>query len=225
MTLNWWSVLWKNIFWDSCYCQWPYAGSRRTKYSTWSSWWKRYCQVAQIQSGRGTLPDCQWCCRRLAAAFNAPIAGLLFVVEEVYHHFSRFFLGLNSSSQSRSKLCLTTHIWPNTRTRYARQHSSHDPRPVLDIPPYGSFFLRLSGFSMRKLYSMLVEFMTGLVKKIHLDKAYYPILAFILIIPVGIFLPQILGGGNQLVLSLTEQDFSFQVLLAYFFDPLCLEYD
>lgn len=27
----------------------------------------------------------------LAAAFNAPIAGLLFVVEEVYHHFSRFF--------------------------------------------------------------------------------------------------------------------------------------
>ena len=55
----------------------------------------------------------------LAAAFNAPIAGLLFVVEEVYHHFSRFFLGLNSSSQSRSKLCLFTHIWPNTRTGYA----------------------------------------------------------------------------------------------------------
>ena len=27
----------------------------------------------------------------LAAAFNAPIAGLLFVVEEVYHHFSRSF--------------------------------------------------------------------------------------------------------------------------------------
>ena len=27
----------------------------------------------------------------LAAAFNAPIAGLLFVVEEVYHHFSRVF--------------------------------------------------------------------------------------------------------------------------------------
>ena len=25
----------------------------------------------------------------LSAAFNAPIAGLLFVVEEIYHHFSR----------------------------------------------------------------------------------------------------------------------------------------
>ena len=33
----------------------------------------------------------------LAAAFNAPIAGLLFVVEEVYHHFHAF-LGIYSSS-------------------------------------------------------------------------------------------------------------------------------
>lgn len=53
-------------------------------------------------------------------------------------------------------------------------------------------------------------------EKVHIDKAYHPIFAFILIIPVGIFLPQILGGGNQVVLSLTEQDFSFQILLIYF---------
>ena len=33
---------------------------------------------------------------------------------------------------------------------------------------------------------------------------------------MGIFLPQILGGGNQVVLSLTEQDYSFQILLVYF---------
>ena len=38
---------------------------------------------------------------------------------------------------------------PNTRTRYARQHSSHDPRPVLDLPPYGEFF-GLSGFLYEK---------------------------------------------------------------------------
>ena len=74
----------------------------------------------------------------LAAAFNAPIAGLLFVVEEVYHHFHAF-LGLNSSSKSRSKFCFSSHIWPNTRTGYARQYPTHDPRPVLDLPPYGSF--------------------------------------------------------------------------------------
>ena len=63
---------------------------------------------------------------------------------------------------------------------------------------------------------MLVEFMIGLVKKSIWIGLITQIIAFILIIPVGIFLPQILGGGNQLVLSLTEQDFSFQVLLVYF---------
>ncbi|HGK3680556.1 TPA: chloride channel protein [Streptococcus pneumoniae] len=76
----------------------------------------------------------------LAAAFNAPIAALLFVVEEVYHHFSRFF-------------------WVSTLAA-----------------------------------SIVANFVSLL----------------------GIFLPQIIGGGNQLVLSLTEQNFSFQVLLAYF---------
>ena len=58
--------------------------------------------------------------------------------------------------------------------------------------------------------------MIGLVKKSVWIELIIQFLAFILIIPVGIFLPQILGGGNQLVLSLTEQDFSFQVLLVYF---------
>ncbi|HGQ5232961.1 TPA: chloride channel protein [Streptococcus pneumoniae] len=100
----------------------------------------------------------------LAAAFNAPIAALLFVVEEVYHHFSRFF-------------------WVST----------------------------LAASIVANFVSLLMFGLTPV-----LDRAYYPILAFILIIPVGIFLPQIIGGGNQLVLSLTEQNFSFQVLLAYF---------
>ncbi len=99
-----------------------------------------------------------------------------------------------------------SHIWLNTCSGYARQHSSHDPRPVLDIPPYGSF-LGLSGFLYEKAVLNVGRIYDWIGQKIHLDKAYYPILAFVLIIPVGIFLPQILGGGNQLVLSLTEQDF------------------
>ncbi|HHK7146313.1 TPA: chloride channel protein [Streptococcus pneumoniae] len=109
----------------------------------------------------------------LAAAFNAPIAALLFVVEEVYHHFSRFFW-VSTLAASIVANFVSLLMFGLT--------------PVLDMPDN-------------------IPPMT---------RAYYPILAFILIIPVGIFLPQIIGGGNQLVLSLTEQNFSFQVLLAYF---------
>lgn len=102
--------------------------------------------------------------------------------------------------------------------------------PVLDmpdnIPPMTldqywiylvmGIFLGFSGFLYEKAVLNVGRVYDLIGQKIHLDRAYYPILAFILIIPVGIFLPQILGGGNQLVLSLTEQNFSFQVLLAYF---------
>ncbi|WP_395451595.1 chloride channel protein, partial [Acinetobacter baumannii] len=77
-------------------------------------------------------------------------------------------------------------------------------------------FLGFSGFLYEKAVLNVGRVYDLIGQKIHLDRAYYPILAFILIIPVGIFLPQIIGGGNQLVLSLTEQNFSFQVLLAYF---------
>lgn len=56
----------------------------------------------------------------LAAAFNAPIAGLLFVVEEVYHHFSRFFWVSTLAAQHRSKLCVSAHVRFDTSIGYAR---------------------------------------------------------------------------------------------------------
>ncbi|HGL8530510.1 TPA: chloride channel protein [Streptococcus pneumoniae] len=120
----------------------------------------------------------------LAAAFNAPIAALLFVVEEVYHHFSRFFW-VSTLAASIVANFVSLLMFGLT--------------PVLDMPD------NIPPMTLDQYWIYLV-----------LDRAYYPILAFILIIPVGIFLPQIIGGGNQLVLSLTEQNFSFQVLLAYF---------
>ena len=77
-------------------------------------------------------------------------------------------------------------------------------------------FLGLSGFIYEKAVLNVGKVYEWIGQRLHVDKAYHPIFAFILIIPVGIFLPQILGGGNQVVLSLTEQNFSFQILLLYF---------
>lgn len=151
----------------------------------------------------------------LAAAFNAPIAGLLFVVEEVYHHFSRFFWvsTLAASIVANFVSLLMFGLTPVL--------DMPDNIPLMTLDQYWIYlvmgiFLGFSGFLYEKAVLDVGRLYDWIGQKIHLDRAYYPILAFILIIPVGIFLPHVLGGGNQVVLSLTEQDFSFQVLLAYF---------
>ncbi|HET3517371.1 TPA: chloride channel protein [Streptococcus pneumoniae] len=151
----------------------------------------------------------------LAAAFNAPIAALLFVVEEVYHHFSRFFWvsTLAASIVANFVSLLMFGLTPVL--------DMPDNIPPMTLDQYWIYlvmgiFLGFSGFLYEKAVLNVGRVYDLIGQKIHLDRAYYPILAFILIIPVGIFLPQIIGSGNQLVLSLTEQNFSFQVLLAYF---------
>lgn len=145
----------------------------------------------------------------LAAAFNAPIAALLFVVEEVYHHFSRFFWvsTLAASIVANFVSLLMFGLTPVL--------DMPDNIPPMTLDQYWIYlvmgiFLGFSGFLYEKAVLNVGRVYDLIGQKIHLDRAYYPILAFILIIPVGIFLPQIIGGGNQLVLSLTEQNFSFQ---------------
>ena len=69
----------------------------------------------------------------------------------------------------------------------------------------------------------VVLYMPDLYKKIgkilHLSPNYYPAVAFVLIIPLGYFLPQILGGGNQLILSLHSENYLPQaLLLSFLFD-------
>ena len=49
-------------------------------------------------------------------------------------------------------------------------------------------FLGLSGFLYEKAVLNVGRVYDWIGQKIHLDRAYYPILAFILILPVGILL-------------------------------------
>ncbi|CVK75827.1 ClC family H(+)/Cl(-) exchange transporter [Streptococcus pneumoniae] len=151
----------------------------------------------------------------LAAAFNAPIAALLFVVEEVYHHFSRFFWvsTLAASIVANFVSLLMFGLTPVL--------DMPDNIPPMTLDQYWIYlvmgiFLGFSGFLYEKAVLNVGRVYDLIGQKIHLDRAYYPILAFILIIPVGIFLPQIIGGGNQLVLSLTEQIFVILGMSGYF---------
>ncbi len=216
MSLNWWGILWKKYVLgilaiasglmlgrEGPSIQLGAVGGKGT-----AKWLKSSPVEERSLIASGAAAG-------LAAAFNAPIAALLFVVEEVYHHFSRFFWvsTLAASIVANFVSLLMFGLTPVL--------DMPDNIPPMTLDQYWIYlamgiFLGFSGFLYEKAVLNVGRVYDLIGQKIHLDRAYYPILAFILIIPVGIFLPQIIGGGNQLVLSLTEQNFSFQVLLAYF---------
>ena len=216
MTLNWWGVLWKKyILGILAIASGLMLGREGPSIQLGAVGGKGIAKWLKSSPVEERSLIASGAAAGLAAAFNAPIAGLLFVVEEVYHHFSRFFW-VSTLAASLVANFVSLLIFGLTPVL-----DMPDNIPLMTLDQYWIYllmgvFLGLSGFVYEKAVLNVGRVYDWLGQKIRLDRAYYPILAFILIIPVGIFLPQILGGGNQLVLSLTEQDYSFQILLAYF---------
>ncbi len=52
--------------------------------------------------------------------------------------------------------------------------------------------------------------------KLPIPAAFYGIVPLVLVIPIGFYLPQLLGGGNQIILSLEENHFPLLLLLFLF---------
>lgn len=196
MTLNWWGVLWKKyILGILAIASGLMLGREGPSIQLGAvggkgiSKWLKSSPVEErslIASGAAA---------GLAAAFNAPIAGLLFVVEEVYHHFSRFFW-VSTLAASLVANFVSLLIFGLTPVL-----DMPDNIPLMTLDQYWIYllmgiFLGLSGFLYEKAVLNVGRVYDWLGEKICLDRAYYPILAFILIIPVGIFLPQILDFPN-----------------------------
>ena len=144
----------------------------------------------------------------VAAAFNAPLAGLMFVLEEVHHNFSPL-LAITTFSSALVANFVSLNIFGLT--------------PALDIGMmntipiayYGlviglGIFLGLNGW----LYTKVVLVLPKLYGRLPFIPARYnAILPFLLVIPIGYFLPQVIGGGSELILHLSNWQPSLGMLL------------
>ena len=216
MSLNWWSVLWKKyILGTLAIASGLMLGREGPSIQLGAVGGKGIAKWLKASPVEERSLIASGAAAGLAAAFNAPIAGLLFVVEEVYHHFSRFFWvsTLAASLVANFVSLLMFGLTP------VLDMPDHIPQMSLDqywIYLVMGIILGVSGYLYEKAVLNVSLVYDWIGKHLHLDRAYYALLAFILIIPIGLYLPQILGGGSQLILSLTEQSYTFQVLLAYF---------
>ncbi|QAS27748.1 ClC family H(+)/Cl(-) exchange transporter [Lactiplantibacillus plantarum] len=146
----------------------------------------------------------------LSAAFNAPIASTLFVLEEVYHNFSPIIwtTALVSAMASNFISLNFFGLVPVLHIPYGHN---------LPLSQYGNLiglgiFLGIFGY----LYQNVTLTMPNWYAKLRLPSWLDGLVPFLLVIPIGLIWPQLLGGGNAVILNLAAVTPALLALLGIF---------
>lgn len=150
----------------------------------------------------------------LSAAFNAPIAGLLFVVEEVYHHFSRH-VWVTALTASLVANAVSLRIFGQVPVL-----AMTEKLPVFPLKDYWilivlGIFLGVLGYGYEWVVLRIGKAYQGLGKIFHLPSHFHGLLAVLFIIPIGLYFPHLLGGGNELILALNGLHPALAVAILY----------
>lgn len=144
----------------------------------------------------------------LSAAFSAPIAGVLFALEEVHKNFSPIIL-TTALSASITADFITKQFFGVTPVFKFEQLS---PIPLKYYP-----YLIVLGIIMGL---MGVLFCKGLLstqdifsKKIKTKQRYWPVIPFVLAGILGFYYPETLGGGHKLIESIYNTPFALKFLI------------
>lgn len=146
----------------------------------------------------------------LSAAFNAPIASTLFILEEVYHNFSPIIWTTALASAIASNFISLNFfgLVPVLHIPYAQN---------LPLSQYGNLiglgvFLGVFGY----LYQNVTLTMPRWYAKLPLPSWLDGLVPFLLVIPIGLKWPQLLGGGNAVILNIAAATPALLALLGIF---------
>ncbi|MBB5337154.1 ClC family H(+)/Cl(-) exchange transporter [Pectinatus brassicae] len=150
-------------------------------------------------------------CAGLAAAFNAPLAGIIFGFEELYRNFSPLVLvGTAAASVTATAV---TDIFLGGDTVFNIGHLY-----VLPVKMYGLLMLLgvFIGFLGYGFNALLFAMMNWYDSQKVLKKMWKPALPLLLAVVLGFVLPQVLGGGNHLVDILVKEHFGILFLIVLY---------
>lgn len=151
----------------------------------------------------------------IAAAFGAPIAGFLFIVEEVYHHFSRT-VWIPTLAASLTADLVSKQIFGMTPTLSFTSHFSQLPLSYYWLYLIMGIICGFLAFGYEKIILVMGDYYSKLGKILHLPSAYFSAIALLTIIPLTYFLPILSGGGHELIISLPEFHIGFLLLIFWF---------
>lgn len=146
----------------------------------------------------------------LASAFNTPVSGVMFIMEEVHHKFSKILL-------------LTAFSAAVTSNFIAYQIFGVEPIinfDVLEVFPLTHYtYLVLLGIVLGVVgwgYQGVLIRMSKLYEKLPIPNYLHPLLPFLIVIPIGLFLPNMLGSGEGLISGVSQNEYTIGALLGIF---------
>lgn len=192
---NWWSILWKKFLGGTLAISMGFMlGREGPSIQLGAMSAKGFAKLIKSSRLEKRVLIASGAAAGLSAAFNAPIAGLLFVVEEIYHHFSRL-IWITALVASLVANFISLNIF--------------GLKPVLGMPKAMPFLglnqywlLLLLGLflgGLGYLYEVVIldfhKLYGVLGRWLHLPAHFYGIILVVMILPIGYYLPQLLGGG------------------------------
>ncbi|MGE4277532.1 MAG: ClC family H(+)/Cl(-) exchange transporter [Lawsonibacter sp.] len=127
----------------------------------------------------------------LSAAFNAPLSGMVFALEEVHRSFSGLIL-ITATTASLTADIVSKYFFGLTPILNFSVTPSMTERLYIWLVPIGI----VSGLSGILINKALLGFQTLYNK---LPWFIRPCIALLIALPCGLFLPQVLGGGANLI--------------------------
>ncbi|MQS88949.1 ClC family H(+)/Cl(-) exchange transporter [Companilactobacillus mishanensis] len=212
LELNWWSILWRK-FVGGIMSIGPglFLGREGPAIQLGASVGQGFGTVLKVDSGVSKrILIASGAAGGLAAAFNAPIAGSMFVLEEVYHNFSPM-VWITALASAVSSNLIALYVFGLT--------------PVLNIPyklslPIKYYWhLLLLGIVlglMGRVYQKVLLYMPSLYAKTKIPRHLQGMIPLILLIPVGMTFPKFIGGGNDMIINLNNLKVGFWILIGLF---------
>lgn len=146
----------------------------------------------------------------LAAAFSTPVSGVLFIAEEIFHKFSEnLFL-----------ITFTSAITGNFVSYYV-----FGVEPIINLDVLRHFPLSDYGYLVALgavvaiigwIYQEVLLIVPGLYEKLPIPSYLIPVIPFLLVIPIGVMQPDLLGSGSDLIFEIQTGSLSLWILLAIF---------
>lgn len=146
----------------------------------------------------------------LSAAFNAPIASTLFVLEEIYHNFSTNIWVISLTSAVTSDM-VATYVFGLKPVLYMKSN----PMPLQYF--YWVVILGIILGILGRFYQMVILRVSAWYQKIGRLPWYLDgVIPLLIVIPLGMFFPRLLGGGSDIIVHLNAAGYSTIVLCGFF---------